>query len=301
MSERKFKYPVVDVWANLPGLGKAVPEVERLFEYSHADPAVANQRRSPEDVITLMDEAGVSQICLSAWSRPGSMVFSNEEVAEFTRAYPTRIFGLAAVNLHDPVGAVKELEHYVKKEGFVGLRVVPWLWALPPTDPHYWPLYVKCIELDIPFLTQVGHTAPACPSEVGRPVPYIDTIALKFPELKIIMGHIGYPWAAETVGVAWKHKNVYIDSSAWSPKYYAAEFVHFANTTGRKKCMFATNFPQLGFKACVDNVDKHLVNGKGLHGSGGLRKQCVEDFMGGNAIRVLKLPPVDLKQLKARL
>jgi len=65
--------------------------------------------------------------------------------------------------------------------------------------------------------------------------------------------------------------------------------------------MFGTNFPQLSFKACVDSVDKHLVNFKGLHGSGGLRKECVEDFMGANAIRVLKLPPVDLKQLKARL
>ena len=60
--------------------------------------------------------------------------------------------------------------------------------------------------------------------------------------------------------------------------------------------MFGTNFPQLDFKACVDNADKHLVNGKGLHGSGSLRKECVEDFMGGNAIRVLKLPPADLTQ-----
>jgi predicted TIM-barrel fold metal-dependent hydrolase len=248
-----------------------------------------------------MDEAGVSQICLSAWSRPGSTIFSNEEVAGYTRAYPTRIFGLATVNLHDPVGAVKELEHYVKVEGFVGLRVVPWLWNLPPTDAHYWPLYVKCVELDIPFLTQVGHTGPLCPSEVGRPIPYIDTIALKFPALKIIMGHIGYPWTAETVAVAWKHQNVYIDSSAWSPKYYPAEFVQFANTTGRRKCMFGTNFPQLGFKACVDDVNKHLVKGKSSQAGGGLRKECVEDFMGANAIRVLKLPPVDPKQLKARI
>ncbi len=65
--------------------------------------------------------------------------------------------------------------------------------------------------------------------------------------------------------------------------------------------MFGTNFPQLDFKACVENVNKYLVNGKGLHGSGGLRKECVEDFMGANAIKVLKLPPIDLKQLKARL
>lgn len=243
-----------------------------------------------------MDEAGVSHICLSAWSRPGKMIFSNEEVAQYTRAFPGRIFGLAAVDLHDPVKAVKELEHYVKNEGFVGLRVVPWLWNLPPTDPHYWPLFVKCIELDVPFLTQVGHTAPACPSEVGRPIPYIDTIALKFPSLKIIMGHIGYPWAAETVAVAWKHKNVYIDTSAWSPKYYAKEFITFANTTGKTKVMFATSFPQLGLKDCVDKVDRYLVGTKE-----GLRDESVKGFMGGNALRVLKLPPVYLDQLKSKV
>lgn len=243
-----------------------------------------------------MDEAGITYACMSAWSRPGKMVFSNEEVAQYTRAYPNRILGLAAVDLHNPVEAVKELEHYVKVEGFVGLRVVPWLWNLPPTDAHYWPLFVKCIELDIPFLTQVGHTAPACPSEVGRPIPYIDTIALKFPDLKIIMGHIGYPWAAETVAVAWKHKNVYIDTSAWSPKYYAPEFIHFANTTGREKVMFGTNFPQLGWKACVDRVSEYLVDTKG-----GFRENSIKDFMGGNAIRVLKLPPVNLDKPKSNL
>ncbi|KAI4596813.1 hypothetical protein KJ359_005156 [Pestalotiopsis sp. 9143b] len=296
MAPRKYQYPIVDVWCNLPGLGAAVPEVAGLFAYSHSDPDVADKRRSPEELIGLMDEAGVSQICLSAWSRPGQMIFSNEEVAHYTRAYPDRIFGLAAVDLHKPVEAVKELEHYVKVEGFVGLRVVPWLWDLPPSDAHYWPLFVKCIELDVPFLTQVGHTAPACPSEVGRPIPYIDTVALKFPELKIIMGHIGYPWAAETVAVAWKHKNVYIDTSAWSPKYYAPEFIKFANTTGRKKVMFGTNFPQLGLKDCVDNVNEYLVGTKE-----GIRKENWKDFMGHNAIRVLKLSRVDFDELKASL
>lgn len=266
-------------------MGAAIPEVARLFAYSHSDPEIADRKRSPEEIIALMDEAGVSHICLSAWSRPGKMIFSNEDVAKYTRAYPNRIFGLAAVDLHNPVEAVKQLEHYVRNENFVGLRVVPWLWNLPPTDPHYWPLFVKCIELDIPFLTQVGHTGPACPSEVGRPIPYIDTIALKFPELKIIMGHIGYPWAAETVAVAWKHKNVYIDTSAWSPKYYAPEFITFANTTGKDKVMFGTNFPQLGFKDCVDKVNNYLVGTKG-----GFRESVVKGFMGGNALRVLKLP-----------
>lgn len=110
------------------------------------------------------------------------------------------------------------------------------------------------------------------------------------------MGHIGYPWAAETVAVAWKHNNVYIDTSAWSPKYYAPEFINFANTTGREKVMFGTSFPQLGWKACVDNVNAHLVGTKD-----GLRERVVKGFMGGNALRVLKLPSVNLDSLNASL
>lgn len=99
------------------------------------------------------------------------------------------------------------------------------------------------------------------------------------------MGHIGHPWAAETAAVAWKHKNCYIDTSAWSPKYYAPEFIKFANTTAKDKVMFGTNFSQLGFKACVDNVNRYLIGTKD-----GLKERVVEPFMGGNALRVMKLP-----------
>lgn len=275
-------------------LAHSIPEVKHLFAHSHSDPEWASRKRSPEEVVALMDEAGISHICLSAWYRPGSALFTNEEVARYTRAFPYRISGLASVNLHNPVDAVKELEHYVKVEGFKGLRIVPWLWNLPPTDAHYWPLFVKCIELDIPFLTQVGHTGPLCPSEVGRPIPYIDTIALQFPDLKIICGHVGWPWTAEAVSVAWKHPNVYIDTSAWSPSYYPSEFLQFANTTGRKKCMFGTNFPQLGWAACVNNV-QCLVS------KGALRQTVLNDFMGINAIRVLKLPQHDRLATKSAL
>ncbi|GFF63221.1 amidohydrolase 2 [Aspergillus lentulus] len=272
--------PVIDVWANpVFPLDEGVPEARRLFEQSHADSSLLSQRRTPDELVALMDAAGVSQICLCAWYRPGQAVFSNEDVAQFTRAYPDRFIGIASVNLLDPVGYVKEIVKYVTVEGFKGVRVVPWLWNLPPTDRHYWPLYVKCIELDIPFLTQVGHTGPLCPSEVGRPVPYIDEVALKFPSLSIICGHLGYPWTQEMIGVAWKHPNVYIDTSAYLPKYYPPELIQFANTIGRKKVMFGTNFPQLSWAKCLESVRKDIK----------LRDEVRADFLGGNAARVLKL------------
>jgi len=282
--------PIIDVWANpVVPLEEFIPEVRRLFEQSHVPHSLVSKRRSPAELVSLMDAAGVSQICLSAWYRPGQAVFSNAEVAEFTRAYPQRIIGIAGVDLLHPVEGVRELEKFVRDEGFKGVRVVPWLWGLPPSDKHYmaadsetldsWPLYIKCIELDVPFLTQVGHTGPLCPSEVGRPVPYIDEIALKFPALRIICGHIGFPWTQEMIGVAWKHENVFIDTSAHLPKYYPAELIHFANTTGSKKVMFGTNFPQLGWKACVESANRDIK----------LRDSVKKDFFGGNAARVLKL------------
>ncbi|KIM99768.1 hypothetical protein OIDMADRAFT_126123 [Oidiodendron maius Zn] len=275
-----MSYPIIDAWANpLMCLQDGVPEAIRLFEQSHVDLALLTKGCTPADIVALMDASGMSKICLSAWYRPGKVIFSNEQVAEFTRAFPDRFVGIAGVDLLDPVGAVKDIEKYVKEEGFKGVRVVPWLWALPPTDRNYWPLFVKCIELDIPFLTQVGHTGPLCPSEVGRPVPYIDEIALKFPTLKVICGHIGFPWTQEMIGVAWKHPNIYIDTSAYLPKYYPPELVQFANTIGRKKVMFGTNFPQLTWDACVKSANKDIK----------LRDNVKADFFGGNAARVLKL------------
>jgi hypothetical protein len=56
--------------------------------------------------------------------------------------------------------------------------VTPWLWEAPPTDRRYYPLYATCVELGVPFCTQVGPTGPMRPSETGRPIPYIDQVAL---------------------------------------------------------------------------------------------------------------------------
>ena len=131
------------------------------------------------------------------------------------------------------------------------MRVIPWLWKVPPNDRLYYPLYVKCVELDVPFCTQVGHTGPLMPSETGRPIPYIDEVALAFPELKIVCGHIGYPWTDEMIALAWKHANVFIDTSAYLPRYYPPQLLHFMNTYGQDKVLFGSNFPMLALDQCA--------------------------------------------------
>ncbi len=150
-----------------------------------------------EATITEMDQAGVSVGLLCAWHAPSGPLISNDEVAQYCRAYPDRFVGIASVDLYRPMDAVRELRRRVKHDGFKGLRVLPWLWGLPPDDRRYYPLFMECCELDIPFCTQVGHAGPLRESEPGRPIPYLDRVALEFPELRILAGHIGVPWLGE--------------------------------------------------------------------------------------------------------
>src|SRR5262249_14177710 len=152
---------------------------------------------------------------------------SHEEVAAVVTASRGRLVGVASADLHRPMPAVRELRRVVRELGFKALRVIPWLWNLPPNDRRYYPLYAECIELGIPFCTQVGHTGPLRPSETGRPIPYLDEVALDFPELTIVAGHIGYPWTQEMIALATKYENVFIDTSAYTVRRYPPELVAY--------------------------------------------------------------------------
>jgi len=272
-------HPIIDAWAQ-PATANALkklPEIARLFKQSGSS-HLLETGLTAEQIVEEMDRAGIRKMMLSAWHRPGQWVFHNDQIAEMTRRFPERFVGVAAVNLEKPVEAVRELDRAVNELGFKALRVVPWLWNRPPNDKFYFPLYVKCIELDIPFCTQVGHTGPLMPSETGRPVPYLDEVALIFPELKIVAGHIGFPWTEEMIGVAWKHENVYIDTSAYLPRYYPPQLIHYLKTYGKDKVLFGTNFPQLSLEKCVQQV-----------GELGLSDDVAAKFLFQNARRVFNL------------
>jgi len=65
---------------------------------------------------------------LSAWCRPGHWPITNDEVAAHVVAFPDRFAGVAAVDLANPVAAVRELDRTVRQLGFKAPRVLPWLW-----------------------------------------------------------------------------------------------------------------------------------------------------------------------------
>ena len=187
--------------------------------------------------------------------------------------------GIASVDLHRPMDGVRELRRRVKQDGFKGLRVLPWLWGLPPDDRRYYPLFAECCELDIPFCTQVGHAGPLRESEPGRPIPYLDRVALEFPELRIVGGHIGVPWLDEMLWLVMKYPNVFIDTSAYKvePLSPGAGRLHARQCNGTASCLDRTT--RFGHRA-------NALPASTLSILGSLRKAA---FLAGNAQRVFKL------------
>jgi predicted TIM-barrel fold metal-dependent hydrolase len=266
----------IDAWMQHPTLRLTQHEMfDSLRRWSDEFPAGEVPIAT---TIAAMDAAGIDVGLISAWHAPEGKLVSNDEVASFVASHPTRFAGVAAVDLRKPMSAVRELRRCVKELGFKALRVVPWLWELPPNHRRYYPLYAECIELGVPFCTQVGHTGPLRSSETGRPIPYLDDVALDFPELVIVAGHIGYPWTEEMIAVARKHPNVYIDTSAYAAKRYPPELVRYLQGGGRRKVLFGTNYPMMLPKTALEGLDAL-----------GLDAEARELFLAGNARRVFKL------------
>ena len=189
-------------------------------------------------------EADVGTALVSAWAAPSGPMISNDEVAAFVAQGEGRLVGVGSVDIRKPMAAVREIRRCIKQLGFKAIRILPWLWEVPPTDRRFYPIYAECCELGVPFCTQIGHTGPLMPSEVGRPI-YLDQVALDFPELVIVGGHIGYPWTDEAIAVATKHRNVYIDTSAYACSRYPAPLVEYLRGHGRKKVLFGSNYPMI--------------------------------------------------------
>jgi predicted TIM-barrel fold metal-dependent hydrolase len=237
------------------------------------------QDEIPLDVtLAALDEAGVDRGLLSAWRGPAGSLIGNDEVAGWVAEHPGRVAGLAGVDQRKPLDAVRELRRCVTELGFKGLRVIPWLWGLPPNDRRYYPLYAECVELGVPFCTQVGHTGPLRSSETGRPIPYLDDVALDFPDLVIVGGHIGYPWTEEMVALARKYPNVYIDTSAYTARRYPPELVRYLRADGRSKVLFGTNFPMIPAAKALEHLDALELD-----------DEARELFLEGNARRVFAL------------
>lgn len=263
---------VADIWANWwdAGFFAAHPPTAALYARLGMQ---ARTSLTLDDMLAEASAGNVAKVLISATVFPGSPV-DNDMIATLVACAPQILVGCASVDPRDGMGAVRELRRAVREHGFRALKLLPFLYDVAPNDRIYYPLYAECVELGIPVLILTGHTAVLARSEVGRPA-HLDDVALFFPELTIVAGHAGYPWTDELISLAWKHANVYIDTSGHRPKYFPPQLVHFLNSYGRDKVLFGTGYPLMGYVQPV--AEMHALE---------LRPAALDQVLWSNAARI---------------
>jgi len=130
--------------------------------------------------------------------------------------FPDRFVGAAMLPQSpgvDPASCIPELERCVREYGFVGINLNPdpsgGHWTSPPlTDRHWYPLYAKMVELEIPAMIHVSTSCNPCFHTTGAHYLNADTTAFMqcltgdvfkdFPTLKFLIPHGGgavpYHW-----------------------------------------------------------------------------------------------------------
>lgn len=169
---------------------------------------------------------------------------NNKSVLKFCAAYPEKFFGFYGLDPHKGMGAVRELDHAVKKRGMRGAAIDPYLAQIYPNDAKYYPLYAKCCELKIPIIITTGPATLVEGAVMDHVAPrYIDFVARDFPELKIVISHGGYPWVNEAIFVTQRNANVFLEVSEFELSPQADAYLQAANSIIPDQFLFASAHP----------------------------------------------------------
>ncbi|MCD9026241.1 amidohydrolase family protein [Cohnella silvisoli] len=213
----------------------------------------------------------------------------NEYVAEYVAKDPTRMFGFASV---DPnrIGAENILENAVRELGLVGLKLAPIYQNFHPQANIAYPVYAKAQELKLPVMWHQGTSYPSQgPLDISRPV-FLDPVARSFPDLKMIIAHLGHPWMGEAISVVRKHPNLFADISAlgkrpWQMYNAMIEAIEYGI---EDKLLFGTDYPNFTVEQTVDALTglNRLVEGTNLPR---IPDRVIDKILNKNAPEVLGL------------
>lgn len=233
-----------------------------------------------------MDEAGVAIAVMQGRNSPAVFMgkqfneafIPNERVAEIQAKWPKRIVGVAGIDVSNTAhDAVKETDRAIRSLGLKGIFIEPGR-ALQstPDDERIFPVYEKCIELGVHVNVMSGPYAGA-DIDTSNPL-YVDRLCTRYPELKIVLGHGGYPYVQETLGVAFKHANLHVSPDMYVFAPGGGAYIEAANGALREQIVYGSAYP---LRPIVQTVEDTL--------SLPLTPEAREAYLTGNSRRILGL------------
>jgi predicted TIM-barrel fold metal-dependent hydrolase len=212
-------------------------------------------------------------------ARLSGMWVDDAFVAEYVAREPARLIGFLSV---DPTqdGWEREMQIGHEELGLRGIKLLPMYAGFSPDDAKLEPLWKYAERHSLPVLLHMGTTFIAQAPLAFTLPRLIEPVAVKHPDVKIILAHLGHPYEGECIVTVRKHENVFADVSALH--YRPWQLYHslmLAQEYGVwHKLLFGTDFP-------FTTVDASMAGIRGLN-----------DMLEGT-----KLPRLDTAQIEAMI
>ena len=208
-------------------------------------------------------------------------------VAEFVSHAPEKLIGFASCDPTQP-GYLEELHEGIERFRLRGLKMGPIYAGLDPRDPRCDPVYAYCQVRGLPVLFHTGTTFNhASPLEFSRPWLW-DEVAVRYPELRMVLAHCGHPWTEECLVVIRKHPHVYADISAlyYRPWQFYTTLIAAQEYKVAHKLLFGTDYP---FTAARDSIEglreaNHVVAGTPMPR---IAEETIEGILNRDAVGLL--------------
>ena len=208
-------------------------------------------------------------------------------VASFCAQAPDKLIGFAAC---DPTQQdyMEELTYAHQQLGLRGLKMGPMYAGFDPRDSRCDPVYATCQRQGLPIVFHTGTTfSHLAPLGYSRPWLY-DEIAIRYPELRMVLAHLSHPYAEECLAVIRKHPHVYADIAAiyYRPwQFYNAMIV--AQEYGvTHKILFGTDYPFAKGEESIEGL-RHVNDVTGRSGLPEVSSEVIEAILERDALGLL--------------
>ncbi|OUC09028.1 amidohydrolase, partial [Litorilinea aerophila] len=166
----------------------------------------------------------------------------------------------------------------VEELGLAGVKMAPMYAGFDPRDERCQPIYAYCQENRLPILFHSGTTFnAAAPLSFTRPWLF-DEVAIRYPELRMVLAHVGHPYTDECLVVIRKHPHVYADISAlfYRPWQFYNMLICAQEYHVTHKLLFGTDYPFAKAKESIDG----LRSANAIIGHSGLPRVTEETIEG---------------------
>jgi uncharacterized protein len=213
----------------------------------------------------------------------------DDYIADFVSAAPERLIGFASCDPTQP-GYMEELREGIENLRLSGVKLGPMYAGFDPRDERCTPVYAYCQERGLPVLFHTGTTfIRVAPLGVTRPWLF-DEVAIAFPELRMVLAHVGHPFSDECLVVIRKHPHVYADISAiyYRPWQFYNTLIIAQEYNVTHKLLFGTDYPFAGGPDSIAGLRNanHVIAGSGLPR---VTEETIEGILGRDSVGLLGL------------